>query len=121
MFTVQPFEAKELGNASFVVADPDTKQAVVIDPVRDVDQYLTHAEKLGLKVTRALDTHTHNDFVSGVRELQALAGTATDPLHPSEQVSHGSETLRATYPHCPTPDPPDIVTLELGLPKRRSR
>ena len=45
MFTVQPFEAEELGNASFVVADPDAKQAVVIDPFRDIDAYLTHAEK----------------------------------------------------------------------------
>ena len=56
MFTVQPFEAKELGNASFVVADPETKQAVVIDPVRDVDQYLTHAEQLGFRPIRAIGT-----------------------------------------------------------------
>src|SRR5438552_18899022 len=97
MFTVQPFEAKELGNASFVVADPDTKQAVVIDPVRDVDQYLTHAEKLGLKVTRALDTHTHNDFVSGARVLPDLAGPASTPLHPDEQTSHGTESSAHLY------------------------
>src|SRR5438132_5436585 len=117
MFTVQPFEAKELGNASFVVADPDTKQAVVIDPVRDVDQYLTHAEKLGLKVTRALDTHTHNDFVSGVRELQALAGTATDPLHPDEEVSLGGVTIRAMYTPGHTPDHRSYVLVENGTPK----
>src|SRR5260370_10052127 len=105
MFTVQPFETKELGNASFVVADPDSKQAIVIDPVRDVDQYLTHAEKLGLKVTRALDTHTHNDFVSGARELQALAGTAIAALHPDEAGTLGSVPLPATYTpgHPPAP------------------
>ena len=34
MFSVQPFEAKELGNASFLVADPDAKVAAVIDPSR---------------------------------------------------------------------------------------
>src|SRR5947207_7314854 len=118
MFTVQPFETKQLGNASFVVADPDTKQAVVIDPVRDVDQYLTHAEKLGLKVTRALDTHTHNDFVSGARELKALAGTAIDPLHPDEQVSLGSVTIRAMYTPGHTPDHRSYVLVENGTPKR---
>jgi len=117
MFTVQPFEAKELGNASFVVADTDTKQAVVIDPVRDVDQYLTHAEKLGLDVTRALDTHTHNDFVSGARELKALAGTAIDALHPDEEVRLGSVTLRAMYTPGHTPDHRSYVLIENGTPK----
>src|SRR5438874_3017290 len=116
MFTVQPFEAKELGNASFVVADPDTRQAVVIDPFRDVDQYLTHAEKLGLKVTRALDTHTHNDFVSGARELKALAGTATEPLHPDEEVTLGSVTIRAMYTPGHTPDHKSYVLVENGTP-----
>jgi hydroxyacylglutathione hydrolase len=117
MFTVQPFEAKELGNASFVVADPDSKQAVVIDPVRDVDQYLTHAETLGLKVTRALDTHVHNDFVSGARELKALAGSATDPLHPDEEVSLGSVSIRAMYTPGHTPDHKSYVLVENGTPK----
>src|SRR5205809_2861491 len=116
MFTVQPFEAKELGNASFVVADPDTKQAVVIDPVRDVDQYLTHAEQLGLKVTHALDTHTHNDFVSGARELKALAGTATDPLHPDEEVTLGSVPIRAMYTPRHTPDHRCYILVEHGNP-----
>ncbi len=117
MFTVQPFETKELGNASFVVADPDSKQAIVIDPVRDVDQYLTHAEQLGLHVTRALDTHTHNDFVSGARELKALAGTAIDGLHPDEEVTLGSVTLRAMYTPGHTPDHRSYVLVENGTPK----
>src|SRR3989442_10173446 len=117
MFTVQPFETKELGNASSVVADPDSKQAIVIDPVRDVDQYLTHAEKLGLKVTRALDTHTHNDFVSGARELKALAGTAIDQLHPDEEATLGSVTLRAMYTPGHTPDHRSYVLVENGTPK----
>src|SRR5579859_1411272 len=117
MFTVQPFEAKELGNASFVVADPDTRQAVVIDPVRDVDQYLTHAEKLGLKVSRALDTHVHNDFVSGARELKALAGTAIDPLHAGDEVTLGSVTIRAMHTPGHTPDHKSYVVVENGKPK----
>src|SRR5260370_3949074 len=117
MFTVQPFETKELGNASFVVADLDAKQAIVIDPVRDVDQYLIHAEKLGLTITRALDTHTHNDFVSGARELKALAGTAIDALHPDEEVRLGSVTLPAMYTPRHTPDHRSYVVVENGTPK----
>src|SRR6266852_4878634 len=117
MFTVQPFETKELGNASFVVADVDAKQAIVIDPVRDVDQYLTHAERLGLDVTRALDTHTHNDFVSGARELKALAGTAIDQLHPDEEVRLGSVALRAMDTPGHTPDHRSYVLVENGTPK----
>src|SRR5689334_3056786 len=104
MFTVQPFTAEELGNASFLVADPDAKLAVVIDPVRDVDQYLTHAEKQGFRVARALDTHVHNDFVSGARELKALAGTVIDQLATDGEVALGSISIRAMHTPGHTPD-----------------
>ncbi len=67
MFTVQPFAARELGNSSFLVADPEAGLAAVIDPFRDVDGYLSHAESHVLSIVRALDTHVHNDFVSGAR------------------------------------------------------
>ena len=117
MFTVQPFTAEELGNASFVVADPDARQAVVIDPVRDVDQYLTHAEKLGLTVTRALDTHAHNDFVSGARELKALAGVDIDPMAHDREFPLGSVTVRAMYTPGHTPDHVSYLVLENGIPK----
>src|SRR5260370_18342917 len=120
MFTVQPFETKELGNASFVVADLDAKQAIVIDPVRDVDQYLIHAEKLGLTITRALDTHTHNDFVSGARELKALAGTAIDALHPDEEVRLGSVNLRAMNTPGHTPDHSSYLLVANATPKTLS-
>ena len=117
MFTVQPFTAEELGNASFVVADPDAKQAVVIDPVRDVDQYLTHAEKQGFEVARALDTHVHNDFVSGARELKALAGTAIDQLAADSDLTLGSITIRAMHTPGHTPDHKSYLVLEDGTPK----
>ncbi len=117
MFTVQPFKAEELGNASFLVADPDAKVAVVIDPFRDVDQYLTHAEHEGVKVVRALDTHVHNDFVSGARELRALAGTAIDDLAPDQEVELGSVTIRAVLTPGHTPDHKSYLLIENGVPK----
>lgn len=117
MFTVQPFEAQELGNASFLVADPDATVAVVIDPVRDVDQYLTHAERQGFKVARALDTHVHNDFVSGARELKALAGTTIDPVDADHEIAIGSFTLRALLTPGHTPDHKSYLVIEKGVPK----
>ena len=117
MFTVQPFEAKELGNASFVVADPDAGLAAVIDPFRDVDQYLTHTEKLGLEVVRALDTHTHNDFISGARELKALTGSAVDPLEPDQEVKVGGLTVRALHTPGHTPDHKSYLVIEDGAPR----
>src|SRR5437588_6480797 len=71
---VEVFRAKELGNSSFLLADIDPGEAVAIDPVRDVDQYLTAADTLDVRVTRSLETHVHNDFVSGSRELRAETG-----------------------------------------------
>jgi hypothetical protein len=55
MFSIQPFAARELGNSSFLIADPDAGQAAVVDPFRDVDRYLSYAEEHGLSVVRALD------------------------------------------------------------------
>jgi hydroxyacylglutathione hydrolase len=117
VLTVQPFEAKELGNASFLVADPDAKAAVVIDPFRDVDAYLTHAEHAGFRVVRALDTHTHNDFISGARELKALSGTAIDALEPDREVTVGALTIRSIHTPGHTPDHRSYLVIEEGKPK----
>ncbi|MBO0682992.1 MAG: MBL fold metallo-hydrolase [Candidatus Dormibacteraeota bacterium] len=71
---VDLFRAPELGNTSFLVSDPDSGEAVAVDPFRDVGPYLDLAERLGVRITHVLETHVHNDFVSGARELQAETG-----------------------------------------------
>ncbi len=71
---IEPFVDEGLGNSSYLIASEATGLAAVVDPQRDVDRYQQRAEALGLKLQYALDTHLHNDFVSGVRELAALAG-----------------------------------------------
>ena len=96
MFTVEAFPAPELGNASFLVADRARGVALVIDPLRDVDPYLRRADSLGVKVTHALDTHLHNDYVSGRRELQDEVGTDIAELPPGEDLALGEVTRRAT-------------------------
>ena len=71
---VQPFVEEGLGNTAYLVGARDSKVAALIDPLRDVDRYLEAADGLGVKVAFALDTHLHNDFVSGSREIAARTG-----------------------------------------------
>jgi hydroxyacylglutathione hydrolase len=52
----------------------ESKVAAIVDPLRDVDQYLAAAEQYGFRIEYAMDTHLHNDFVSGARELAAKTG-----------------------------------------------
>ena len=71
---VKQFVDEGLGNSSYLIASEETGVAAVIDPQRDVDKYVKTAEGLGLKLTYALDTHLHADFVSGAHELAHQLG-----------------------------------------------
>lgn len=71
---INQFVDEGLGNSSFLIASEETGLAAVLDPQRDVDRYLQTAEGLGLRLVYSLDTHLHNDFISGSRELAAQAG-----------------------------------------------
>lgn len=71
------FVDEGLGNSSYLIGSTETGRAAVIDPQRDVDRYLQVAEGMGLRLAYAFDTHLHADFVSGARELAALA---TEPF-----------------------------------------
>jgi hydroxyacylglutathione hydrolase len=117
MFTVEAFPAPELGNASFLIADPDHGVGLVVDPFRDVDDYLTRAESSGIKLTHALDTHLHNDFVSGRRELAAEAGTNIDDLDSGQDLAVGDFTLRALHTPGHTPDHKSYLLVEGDRPR----
>lgn len=72
---IKPFVDEGLGNSSYLIASEESGLAAVIDPERDVDRYVRAAEGLGLRLSYALDTHLHADFISGARELAAqIAG-----------------------------------------------
>ena len=62
-----------LANTSYLV-DVGGDQAVVVDPRRDVEEYLALAGRLGIRVVASLETHLHADFVSGSRELADSTG-----------------------------------------------
>lgn len=68
MYFKQIFD-KKLAQYAYLIGCQANGEAIVIDPMRDVDQYHEIAEKEGLKITAAADTHIHADYVSGLREL----------------------------------------------------
>lgn len=63
-----------LAHASYLIGSGD--EAAVIDPQRDVDQYLEEAKRAGFSIKYIIETHLHADFVSGHRELSEKTGAA---------------------------------------------
>ena len=76
-----------LAHASYLIGDAG--EAAVVDPRRDVDEYLDEARAQGLTIKWILETHLHADFVSGHRELAARTGAT---------IVFG-EKARAAFPH----------------------
>jgi hydroxyacylglutathione hydrolase len=63
-----------LAHASYLIADEASACAAVIDPQRDVQQYLTDAERLGVQIRHVFLTHFHADFLAGHLELRDCCG-----------------------------------------------
>ncbi len=63
-----------LSHASYLIGDEKTGRAVVVDPRRDIDDYLADAAKYGLTIEGVINTHFHADFVSGHLELVEATG-----------------------------------------------
>jgi hydroxyacylglutathione hydrolase len=59
-----------LAHASYLVADPEAGVAAVVDPQRDVEQYVDDARALGCRITDVFLTHLHADFIAGHLELR---------------------------------------------------
>jgi hydroxyacylglutathione hydrolase len=90
-----------LAHASYLVADEQTRTAAIVDPQRDVEQYLRDARRLGLSIEHVVLTHLHADFVAGHLELRELEGAT---IHLGRRAS-------AEYPFEPAGDGDSI---ELG-------
>jgi glyoxylase-like metal-dependent hydrolase (beta-lactamase superfamily II)/rhodanese-related sulfurtransferase len=63
-----------LSHASYLIGDANSKVAAIVDPQRDVDQYIDEADKLGLDIRYVFLTHVHADFVAGHLELARRTG-----------------------------------------------
>ena len=76
-----------LAHASYIIGSE--REAAVVDPQRDVEQYIEDAAAHNLKIKYVIETHLHADFVSGHRELAARTGA---------EIVFGSKA-EATFPH----------------------
>lgn len=63
-----------LSHASYLIGDESSGRAVVVDPRRDITDYLADAQRYGLTIEGVINTHFHADFVSGHLELVEATG-----------------------------------------------
>jgi len=104
-----------LSQGSYLIGDESTGRAVVVDPRRDIDEYLSEAAEHGLQIERVIETHIHADFLTGHLELAAATGAAisysedadiefpVESLKDGQRISLGEVTLeiQATPGHTP--------------------
>ncbi|MCH8280886.1 MAG: MBL fold metallo-hydrolase [Chloroflexi bacterium] len=125
---IETVKIDSLSNQTYVVGSEQSGQCVVIDPVRDIDQYTSIASNHGVQITHALETHLHNDFVSGARELAAETGcqvgasASGGTLFPSMRLQEGDEfdlgEFKIKVVHTPghTPESISFLLEEQGEP-----
>jgi glyoxylase-like metal-dependent hydrolase (beta-lactamase superfamily II)/rhodanese-related sulfurtransferase len=81
-----------LGCASYLVGDPGTGLAVVVDPAFAVEQYLEEAARREVRIVRVVETHTHADHLSGHGRLALEHGIPVS-VHPAANAEYPSEPL----------------------------
>lgn len=114
-----------LAHASYLIGDEATGTAAVVDPQRDIDQYLEFATQHGLNIKHVFLTHLHADFVAGHLELRdrvgatiylgarAKAAYAFTPLHDGGIVEFGRLRLQALETPGHTPESISILVYDL--------
>ena len=113
-----------LSQASYLIGDETTGRAVVVDPRRDIDEYLEDAEAAGLRIEAVIETHFHADFLSGHLELAAATGadivlsSVASPEFSHRGVDHreryslGEVTLEFRHTPGHTPESMSVVVHE---------
>ena len=120
----EQYELSCLSQFSYLIGDETTGRAVVVDPQRDVSQYLADAATHGLTIEAVIETHFHADFISGHLELAAETGAwigygeaATPefthrPLADGERISLGDVTLQIMATPGHTPESISVLVFE---------
>ena len=91
----QQFVLESLGHASYLLGSEKTGEALVLDVRRDVEVYFQTARRHGLRIAYAVDTHQHNDYVTGICELpvrsevQLLASARAELAYPARSLRDG--------------------------------
>ncbi|MEX2293474.1 MAG: MBL fold metallo-hydrolase [Acidimicrobiales bacterium] len=109
---------------SYLIGDATTGRAVVIDPQRDIGEYLADAEANGLRIERVIETHFHADFLSGHLELAEATGATIsygdvattdfpmEPLAHRQRLPLGEVVLEIRHTPGHTPEGISIVVYE---------
>jgi glyoxylase-like metal-dependent hydrolase (beta-lactamase superfamily II)/rhodanese-related sulfurtransferase len=118
------FDLACLSLYSYLIGDPTTGRAVVVDPQRDIGEYLDEAAANDLRIERVIETHFHADFLSGHLELAEAAGAAIsygdvavtdfpiEPLAHGQRLSLGEIELEIRHTPGHTPESISIVVRE---------
>ena len=111
-----------LAHASYLIGSEG--EAAVVDPRRDVEEYLAEAEAQGLRIRYVVETHLHADFVSGHRELaertgatvvfgaQARAAVPHRPVRDGDELRVGAVVLRFLETPGHTPESVSILVID---------
>ena len=68
------FYDEDLAQASYLIGCQAENTAIVVDPRRDITDYLHFASQYGMDIVGVTETHIHADYLSGTRELAAATG-----------------------------------------------
>jgi len=113
-----------LSQASYLIGDTTTGRAVIVDPRRDIDEYVADAAAEGLTIELVIETHFHADFLSGHLELAAATGAEigfssvaetefeSRKLADGERISLGEVELEILHTPGHTPESISVVVYE---------
>jgi hydroxyacylglutathione hydrolase len=105
---LESFPVGLLGCNCTIVVDPETRQALVVDPGDQAPDILAALERLGAQAVKLVHTHAHLDHVLGTGEVAARTG-ADILLHQADRWLYDNVELQARFfglPWSPTPPPP---------------
>jgi hydroxyacylglutathione hydrolase len=103
------FVDDDLGCASYLIGDPTSGEAFVVDPAYAIEQYVDAATAAGVQIVRVLETHTHADHVSGHGRFALEHGVPVsvhplaepefplDPLEDGQTLHAGSVAVRVLH------------------------
>lgn len=120
-----------LAHASYLIGDEGSHEAAVVDPQRDVDQYVEAAQGLGLQIRHVFLTHFHADFLAGHLELRDRTGAriylgaraeaeyAFTPMKEGDVLEFGDVRLKVLETPGHTPESISILVYDVAKDAQR--
>lgn len=125
---LQQFYLEALGHASYLIGDERTGEAMVFDPRRDIDVYFDAARAKDLRIRRVMDSHGHNDYLSGLTQLvtaadgiealgfqEAELGYDHTPVKDGQHIEMGDVTFEVVHTPGHTPEHVSLVVYDRAV------